>query len=80
MATRLNERVGSVSIAITRFTPFPQGELVSTYNDATDVKRALLATSCIPFYFAPSPFVFFRGWPAVDGFFAVPRTYFGVRF
>ncbi|KAJ8613156.1 hypothetical protein CTAYLR_004818 [Chrysophaeum taylorii] len=76
-ATRLNERDGDVGIAVTRFAPLPRGELVTTFSDADDVRTALLASSCIPFYFGRSPFVSFRRLPTIDGFFAVPRQYFG---
>lgn len=76
-ADSLNSRPGKVEIAITRFTPFPRGEAISNFTGASDLKSALLATSCIPFYFSKSPFVFYRQWPAVDGIFASPTSYFG---
>ena len=77
-ATRLSERPSPVSVAITQFKPLPTPLLASSFADQDDVKRALLATSCIPFYFKGlRPYVTFRGAPAVDGFFAVERRCFG---
>lgn len=74
---RLNAREARVGVGITRFTPLPRGQVVTVFSDNADVKNALLATSCIPFYFGRSPFVLYRGWPAVDGFFATPKSEFG---
>ena len=77
-AARLSERPTTVSVAVTQFKPLPTPLLASSFTDQDDVKRALLATSCIPFYFKGlRPYVTFRGAPAVDGFFAVERKYFG---
>mmetsp|Transcript_7004 Transcript_7004/g.20556 ORF Transcript_7004/g.20556 Transcript_7004/m.20556 type:complete len:293 (+) Transcript_7004:189-1067(+) len=74
---RINERAAPVTVAVTRFTPLPTPTFISQFNDLADLRQAVLATSCIPFYFAKAPCIFYRGVPAVDGFFAVPRKYFG---
>ena len=77
-AARLTGRRASVSVAVTQFRPLPTPLFASTFEDKDDVKQALLATSCIPFYFKGArPFVSFRGFPAVDGYFASPRRCFG---
>ena len=77
-AARLSERPTTVSVAVTQFRPLPTPLLASSFTDQEDIKQALLATSCIPFYFKGArPFVQFRGAPAVDGFFAVKRSNFG---
>ena len=77
-AARLSERPSKVSVAVTQFKPLPTPLLASSFTDQEDIKQALLATSCIPFYFKGArPFVQFRGAPAVDGFFAVKRSNFG---
>ena len=77
-AARLSNRPAKVSVAVTQFKPLPAPLLASSFTDQDDVKQALLATSCIPFYFKGArPFVTFRGAPAVDGFFAVKRSNFG---
>ena len=58
-----------MSVAVTQLRPLPATLLASSFTDREDVKQALLATSCIPFYFKGArPFVTFRGAPAVDGF------------
>jgi hypothetical protein len=36
-----------------------------------------MSLSARPFWFTPAPFVYCRGTPSVDGFFAVPRQRFG---
>mmetsp|Transcript_20331 Transcript_20331/g.26349 ORF Transcript_20331/g.26349 Transcript_20331/m.26349 type:complete len:269 (+) Transcript_20331:114-920(+) len=66
-----------LGIAVLRFQPLPRAQLITYFKDNTDLKSALLATSCIPFYFSYSPFELFRGTPAIDGFFATPRNQFG---
>ena len=77
-AARLSERPTTVSVAVTQFRPLPTPLLASSFTDQEDIKQALLATSCIPFYFKGlRPYVTFRGAPAVDGFFAVERRLFG---
>ena len=92
VAERLNNREAPVGVGLLRFQPFPcvwffsssvifskkrRGEVVTNFEDLKDVKAALVATSCIPFYFSPSPVAMFRGWPALDGFFGQPRPNFG---
>ena len=74
-AERLNQR--NVGIGLLSFTPLPSPKIISQFRDLADVKAALLATSCIPLYFSPSPVSFFRGFPAIDGFFSTKRSDFG---
>lgn len=76
-ADRLNARAAPVALAVTQILPRPRALLVSRFDDAADVKAAILATSCIPFYFDARPALPFRGGVAVDGVFAVRRRFFG---
>lgn len=73
----LNSRPASLRIAVTQLSPLPRGLLVDSFETLDDLKQSFLATCCIPFYFAKTPTVMFRGLPAVDGFFASPREVFG---
>ena len=74
---RLNERAAPVTLAVTRLAPWPKGLFVDEFFDLKDLKQCVLATACIPFYFAKAPCIFYRGAPAVDGVFASPRDRFG---
>ena len=49
------------------------------YDSVWQPRRVCRAdwTQCGRFYFAKAPCIFYRGAPAVDGFFASPREYFG---
>jgi len=77
----LATRPAPVSIAITRLIHRtrlrPHGVLVSSFQNREHLISALVASCAIPFYFSHWPAVAFEGWPAVDGFFASPRSYFG---
>jgi len=74
---RANGRAAPVTLAVTRLAPWPRPLLVDEWRDLADLKQGILATACIPFYFAKAPCIFFRGFPAVDGVFASERRFFG---
>ncbi|KAA8494778.1 Patatin-like phospholipase domain-containing protein 3 [Porphyridium purpureum] len=78
---RADEHAAPVVIGITRLFHkthlAPRGVFVSTFQDRAHLIEALLCSCAIPLYFSRWPALSYRGWPALDGFFAGSRADFG---
>ncbi|KAH0487166.1 MAG: hypothetical protein KVP17_003608 [Porospora cf. gigantea B] len=72
-----NDRPAPATVSYTSILPYPRGRFVSRFKNEEDLLDCLCASCNIPFYFASWPTVRCRGRAAVDGYFAVPRKYFG---
>lgn len=74
---RMTRRQAPVGVAYTAMTPLPRGRIVTTFTSKEDLIECLLASCTVPFWFNSAAYSNVRGEIGVDGFFAVPRKYFG---
>ena len=57
----ISKRPAALRIAVTQLSPLPKGLLVDSFTSLVDLKQSLIASCAIPFYFARTPTVMFRG-------------------
>ena len=57
----LSKRPATLRIAVTQLSPLPRGLLVDSFTSLVDLKQSFIASCCIPFWYARTPTVMFRG-------------------